>query len=117
VPRVSRILLAFVLMVASAALFAQKKEKEDPNIRTLQGQVTDGSSKAVVGAVVLLKDMKTLQVRSFVTQARGDYRFAGLRTDTDYQVRAELNGMMSETRRLTVFDSRKLATIDLKLGK
>jgi hypothetical protein len=116
--RFSRVMLAAVLAVACAgALPAQKKDKEDPTIRSLQGQVVDAADKAVAGAVVQLKDTRTLAVRSFITQENGEYRFSGLRADTDYEIKAEFNGMSSENRRLSNFDSRKIATVNLKLTK
>ena len=115
---VSHTMLVAVLAVACAQLLpAQKKEKEDPTIRSLQGQVTDSDDKPAVGAVVQLKDTRTLQVRSFITQANGDYRFSGLRADTDYEIKADYNGMSSDSRRLSNFDTRKIATVNLKLNK
>jgi len=115
----SRTMLAVVLAVACAQLLpAQKnKDKDDPTVRTLQGQVNDPDDKPVAGAVVQLKDTKTLQVRSFITQANGDYRFSGLRADTDYEIKADYNGMSSDNKRLSNFDTRKIATVNLKLNK
>lgn len=117
--RISRTVLVGVLAVACAGLLSAqgKKEKDDPAIRSLQGQVVDPDDKAATGAVVQLKDTRTLQVRSFITQENGEYRFSSLRTDTDYEVKAEYNGMSSDTKRLSNFDSRKIATINLKLNK
>jgi hypothetical protein len=119
VQRISRTVLAVVLAMACAGLLtAQKnKDKDDPTVRTLQGQVTDPDDKPVAGGVVQLKDARTLQVRSFITQANGDYRFSGLRADTDYEVKAEYNGMSSDNKRLSNFDTRKIATVNLKLNK
>jgi len=116
---VSRIMVIAVLTIACAGLsIAQKnKDKEDPTVRSLQGQVNDPDDKAVAGAVVQLKDTRTLQVRSFITQADGSYRFSGLRADTDYEVRADYNGMSSDNKRLSNFDTRKIALVNLKLNK
>ena len=115
---VSRTMVIAVLTVACAGLsFAQKKEREDPNIRSLQGQVNDPDEKPVAGAVVQLKDMRTLQVRSFITEANGGYRFSGLRADTDYEIKADYNGMSSDNKRLSNFDTRKIALVNLKLNK
>ena len=114
----SRTMLVAVLAVACAQLLpAQKKEKEDPTIRSLQGQVNDAQDKPVSGAVVQLKDTRTLEIRSFITQEDGQYRFSGLRADTDYEVKAEYNGMSSDDKRLSNFDTRKIATVNLKLNK
>ena len=98
-----------------AALAAQAARNEDTSTRSVQGTVIDAGSAPVLGAVVLLKDTKTLQVRSFVTQADGQYHFFGLNSNNDYQLRAEHNGSSSPTKTLSVFDNRKKAVIDLKL--
>ena len=117
--RVPRTILAAVLALACVSLLpAQgKKEKDDPTVRSLQGQVVDPDDKPAVGAVVQLKDTRTLQVRSFITQQNGEYRFSGLRADTDYEVKADFNGMTSDNKRLSNFDNRKIATVNIKLNR
>jgi protocatechuate 3,4-dioxygenase beta subunit len=117
--RISRTVLVALLALACAGLLSaqSKKEKEDPTVRSLQGQVVDPDDKPASGAVVQLKDTRTLQVRSFITQANGEYRFSGLRTDTDYEVKADFNGLSSDNHRLSNFDGRKIATVNLKLNK
>ena len=107
-------LLAF-LLAASAALSVQRKPKEDPNIRSVQGVVRAPDDSVVEGAIVQLKDTKTLQVRSFVTLEDGTYYFQGLRTNIDYELRAERRGAASPVKTLSVYDSRKKAIINLKL--
>src|ERR1700681_610059 len=117
--RISRIVLVAILAVTCAGLLAAqtKKDKEDPTIRSLEGQVVDPDDKPVAGAVVQLKDTRTLQVRSFITQADGSYRFSGLRADTDYEIKADYYGMSSDNKRLSNFDTRKIAIVNLKLNK
>ena len=116
--RISRTFLVAVLALACAAILpAQKKDKDDPTVRSLQGQVVDPDDKPAAGAVVQLKDTRTLQVRSFITQENGEYRFSGLRADTDYEVKAEHSGLASDSKRLSNFDNRKIATVNLKLNK
>jgi hypothetical protein len=112
--RVAGIVLALAL--AAVSLPAQNKS-EDTNTRTVQGVVTDASGNPVAGAVVQLKDTKTLQVRSFRTQQDGTYHFAGLSTNVDYELKAESDGASSGTKMLSVFDGRKVAEIHLKLNK
>ncbi len=117
--RISRVALVAVLAMACAQFLPAQRnnDKDDPNIRSLQGQVVDPNGKPVAGGVVQLKDTRTLQIRSFITQADGEYRFSGLRTDTDYEVKAESNGLSSDSKRLSTFDSRKIARVNLKLNK
>ena len=83
--------------------------------RSVEGKVYDATGKIVVGAVVQIKDLKSLQIRSFITQSYGTYRFLGLSTDADYELSASYAGASSKSRTLTVFDSHKKAVVDLKL--
>ena len=109
--------LGLAVMFAVTCAAQNKKDKEDTTTRTLQGTVFSPEDQPVTGAVVQLKDMRTLQVKSFITQAEGAYHFSGLKTDVDYQVKADFSGLSSPTRNLTVFDNRKTAVINLKLEK
>jgi hypothetical protein len=108
-------MLAVVLALAVAAP-AQKKDKNDANTRGLQGLVLD-DDKPVSGAVVQLKDMRTLQVRSFISQGDGTYHFFGLKVDNDYQIKADHDDRTSGWKTLSVFDARKEPVINLKLEK
>jgi hypothetical protein len=111
-------LAALVLLLTAPTAVAQKKNKgEGGNTRSVSGEVTSPDDTPVNGAVVQLKNTKTLQIRSFITQDNGTYRFNGLNTDIDYELRAEFNGMSSSTKTLSSFDDRKAATINLKLNK
>jgi hypothetical protein len=92
-----------------------KSEEKPENTRSLDGAVLLPSEELAEGAVVQLKDTKTLRVRSYITLKDGKYNFHGLSTDTDYEVKAKYKDLESKTRRLTVYDSRKKATLDLKL--
>jgi len=110
--------IVLCIALAGAAVIpvaAQTARNEDVSARSVQGTVLDASGAPVSGAVVLLKDTKTLQVRSFVTQTDGQYHFYGLNSNNDYQLRADHNNSSSSTKTLSVFDSRKKAVIDLKL--
>lgn len=71
----------------------------------------------VPGAIVLLKNSKTLQVRSFIAQQDGRYHFYGLSTDVNWELRAEKDGVTSKTRTVSVFDSHVKVRLNLKLDK
>ncbi|MEK7406868.1 MAG: carboxypeptidase-like regulatory domain-containing protein [Acidobacteriota bacterium] len=86
-------------------------------MRSVQGVVTDPAGNPVEGAVVHLKNTKTLQIRSYITKGDGAYSFHGLSTNIDYELKAEHQGLSSDVRTLSVFDSRKSAVINLRLNK
>jgi len=110
-------ILALVALFSLSLSFGQKKGQEDANVRTVQGTVTDAQDSAVAGAVVQLKNTKTLQIRSFITKEQGAYYFHGLNTDLDYELKAEHQGATSSVKTLSAFDSRKQAVINLKIEK
>lgn len=85
--------------------------------RAIQGKVISKEGAPVPGAIVLLKNSKTLQVRSYIAESGGKYHFFGLSTDVSFEVRAEDNGLTSKTKIVSVFDSHKLITVNLKLVK
>lgn len=116
--RVKSIILFSALLVLASVLAAAPpggKQREDPNTRSIQGAVADSSGNLVEGAVVQLKNTKSLQVRSFITQKEGTYNFLGLSKDVDYEIKADFQGGSSPVRTLSVFDTRKTATINLKV--
>jgi protocatechuate 3,4-dioxygenase beta subunit len=109
---------ALVLALLSiGAMAADKKDKEDANTRSVQGTVSDNAGGPVNGAVVQIKNTKTLQIRSFITKENGSYYFHGLSPDVDYEIKADFQGASSSAKTLSSFDSRKDATINLKLNK
>ena len=67
------------------------------------------------GAMVKIKNVKNLQVRSYITQADGKYQFQNLSTSVDYEIEAEYKDLSSPKRMLTVYDSRQDLIFNLKL--
>jgi hypothetical protein len=115
--RTLSILLAS-LVLSSAAAHAQRGDDRNlGNTRTVEGVVIDAEDAFVEGAVVQLKDTKTLQIRSFITRDGGAYHFHGLSRDIDYELKADHQGKSSGTRTLSSFDGRRKAVINLKLPK
>jgi hypothetical protein len=110
-------LFSLVLALTAGAQWTNKKKEKprDPTIRSLQGLVTLPDESPAEGAVVKLKNLKTLQVRSYITQKDGKYHFQNLSTNIDYEVTADFREFASSTRTLSVFDSRFEAIINLKL--
>ena len=115
---VKKLLLALALGVSVSMLvvarpthaFAQQEQA-----RSLQGQVINDADAAVPGAIVYLKNTKTLAVKTFFADKDGRYRFNALSPNIDYEVYAEHDGKKSDTKTLSSFDSRKQATSNLKI--
>lgn len=117
-----KLLLGIVAAIALAGVVtlpaeAQKKNSDDKLTRSVQGVVSDDKDTPLEGAVVQLKDTKTLQIRSFITKQNGTYHFHSLNPDVDYELKAEHQGANSGSKTLSSFDSRKSAVINLKIDK
>jgi hypothetical protein len=113
----SAVALAIVLSLAVSAQDDKKSKKEESTIRSVQGTVFDNEDKPVVGAVVQLKDMRTLQMRSYITKVNGEYHFSSLKIDNDYEVEAKNNHLTSGAHKISVFDNRKIVIQNLKADK
>jgi two-component SAPR family response regulator len=105
-----------LLFTGSAGLAQSEKKKKGDQTRTVTGTVTASDESMINGAVVQLKNLKSLQIRSFITQKDGSYHFNELSPDVDYELRATFSGTSSSTKTLSSFDSRKEAVINLKLN-
>lgn len=110
------VLAAAVLLTMAAPAPAQKEKKGAEQTRSVEGTVTGPDDKAVSGAVVQLKNTKTLQIRSFLTREDGTYYFQGLSPDIDYELSARTDTEASGSKTLSSFDTRKAARINLKLS-
>ena len=117
-----KLFTAFATFLTALALVCclaaqDKRPNEDANTRSVQGVVTDASGNPVANATVQLKDTKQLQIRSFRTGTDGNYHFAGLSTNTEYELKAEYEGATSGTKTLSIYNTQKTATVNLKLNK
>ncbi|HLK22723.1 MAG TPA: carboxypeptidase-like regulatory domain-containing protein [Bryobacteraceae bacterium] len=100
-------------------LSGQERTSKDDGIstRSVNGVVNDAAGQPVAKAVVQLKDTKSLQIRSFITNPDGSYHFAGLSPNVEYQLKAEYEGSFSGKKTLSVFNSKKSVKINLKLKR
>jgi len=75
--------------------------------KTLTGQVVDKEGRGLAQTVVHLKNQRTLEIRTHISDGDGKYRFNGLNPETDFAVHAEYRGAMSPTRTVSSFDEKK----------
>jgi hypothetical protein len=88
---------------------AQKAE------RVVQGKVELASGGMAKGAIVYIKNGKTLEVRTYISTEDGSYRFGQLSPDADYTVWAQYQGKKSKERSISSFDTKKVFNILLKI--
>jgi hypothetical protein len=107
---------ALLLLISGFAISAQNP-KHAAQLKTVRGVVTDKSDNLMQSAVVFLKDTRTNQVRSNITSDQGVYRFSGLDPNSEYELYAEKDGVKSQTRTVSSFDSRLDIVLNLKLER
>ncbi len=93
----------------------EKKKAKPVTSRELVGQVTDKSDAPLPQSIVHLKNTRTLAEKTYISDKDGNYRFAGLSPNVDYEVYADYEGKRSPTKTLSQFDSRAKALINLKI--
>jgi hypothetical protein len=114
VKKTAAMALVMLLLVSLASAWARDR---DPQSKSVSGQVTDGAGKPIPEAIVHLKNMKSLAVKTFIAEQDGSYQFHGLSPNVDYDLYAEFNGARSDNKTVSQFDSKTNLTIHLKIKK
>ncbi len=104
------------LLVCGVASGGQQRSSPAPISRTIEGSVLDHSGHPVPGAVVLIEDLKSLQVRTYLVQEDGKFRFRGLSSDANYELRARFNGVASNAKTVSVFETHPVVVVNLTLS-
>ena len=111
------IVAGFAVPATGQAQFpAPKKDNPRNAPKNLTGQVVDKEGVGVREAIVYLKDKKTLEMKTHISDEKGEYRFTGLDPNEDYEVYAESKGAASSKRTVSSFDDRKEIYLVLELA-
>lgn len=97
--------MALGFTAAPVAPRAQAQQR-GPVHRTVEGKVKGKDDAPVKGAVVYLKDSRTLAVKSFISDEDGAFHFGQLSQNTDYEIYAEFQGKRSKVKKISSFDSK-----------
>jgi Carboxypeptidase regulatory-like domain len=102
-----------VLWVSLAATILSAQGKSE--LRTVRGTVVDGKEAPIDAAVVYLKNGQTQDVTTHISDNQGLFRFTGLDPNIDYQLHAEKDGLTSNARSISNFETRKELVMTLKV--
>jgi hypothetical protein len=108
--------LVLFAALATTILLAQEKPKgKETELRTVRGTVVDKEEAPVETAVVYLKNVRTQDIITHLSDHDGTFRFSGLDLNVDYEIHAEREGWTSATRSISNFDTRKEFVLTLRL--
>ena len=107
------LILIFSLLAATGS---PQHPNRDAQLKTVRGLVLDKSDNGVASAVVFLKNVRSNQVRSYIADTHGNYRFSGLDPNADYELYAEKDGAKSQVRNISSFDARTDIVLNLKIA-
>lgn len=96
----------FAAPVAAAPNAGPPTTTKVPKPRTVEGIVRSKSGAPIQGAVVYLKDTRSLAVKSYLSDPDGHFHFRQLSLSTDYDLWAELKGKRSKTKSISQFNSK-----------
>jgi hypothetical protein len=109
---------AVIVLAAAAMVVAQGNPKgKESQLRTVRGTVVDNTEAPSDSAVVYLKNSRTQDIATHLSDTDGTFRFSGLDLNVDYEIHAEKDGWTSPSRSISNFDTRKEFVLTLKLDR
>jgi hypothetical protein len=92
-----------IVTLAAPSLEAQSTTAS----RTVDGKVIGKSDAPLSGAVVYLKDTRSLSVKTFICDEEGKFHFGQLTQNTDYELWSEFNHVKSNNKSISSLDDKK----------
>lgn len=101
-----------VLVLSGVAARAQN-DRSRSQLRTVQGLVLDKNQNPIVNGIVYLRDKKTNNIRTHISDSQGHYQFTGLDPNVDFEIHAEYKKMKSSHHTISSYDDRRTFDINL----
>jgi Carboxypeptidase regulatory-like domain len=103
------LLFALIFLLAGFSGYAQIRS------RRVTGIVTDKRGNPLPKSVVHLKNLATIDIRTFLVQEGGEFRFNELNPDIDYEIHAEYFGRISKTVLISRFNEERHLSVRLMI--
>jgi hypothetical protein len=111
-------MLTVIMLAAAAMAYGQGNSKgKDSQLRTVRGTVVDDKEAPSDSAIVYLKNSRTQDISTHLSDTHGTFRFSGLDLNVDYEIHAEKEGWTSASKSISNFDTRKEFVLTLKLDR
>jgi hypothetical protein len=110
-------MIGLISLAATVVLAQGNPKAKESQLRTVRGTVVDNAETPSDTAVVYLKNTRTQDVITHLSDSDGTFRFSGLDLNVDYDIHAEKDGWTSASRSISNFDTRKEFVLTLKLDR
>ena len=95
-----------------------REKKDKSRLRDIKGVVRDENDNPLEGAIVKLKNINKGTIVTWRTGKDGTYVFHECSMDADYELTATHDALgLSTTRKVSQYDTRKPATMNLQLQR
>jgi len=101
-----------VLVLSGASVRAQK-DRDRSQLRTVQGIVLDKNQTPIVNGIVYLRNKKTNNIRTHISDSQGHYQFTGLDPNVDFEIHAEYKKRKSSSHTISSYDDRRIFDVNL----
>ena len=112
---IAALALALGASAAGPGIATAHAQQRGPVQRTIEGKVHDRNDQPLKGAIIYLKDSRTLAIKSFISDEGGVFHFGQLSQNTDYELYAEFQGKRSKAKNISSFDSKNDFIFTLKI--
>ena len=103
-------------LVAASALFSQSVPRAVPGKYNLRGTVRDAVGGWIPGSIVVLRDFRSGQSRSAITDECGKYMFSDIQPSSTYEIVASWGSDVSPRLRISlIFLTETEKILDLKI--
>ena len=109
--------LVFVVLVLSGVSLRAQSERDRSQLRAVHGTVMDKDQNPIADGIVYLRNKKTNNIRTQISDSQGHYQFSGLDTDADFEIHAEYKRHKSSKHTISSFDSRNDIEINLVVSE
>lgn len=101
-----------VLVLSGVSVRAQS-DRSRSQLRTVQGFVLDKSQNPIANGIVYLRNKKTNNIRTHISDSQGHYQFTGLDPNVDFEIHAEYKKVKSAHHTISSYDDRRTFEVNL----
>jgi hypothetical protein len=114
-PRSKKLFATGVILVLSLSILSAQSSKKAKPSKLVLGVVVDQDDHPIPTAVVNLTNRQSKKISQDITDEKGEFRFAGLNPDTDYDLQALFHDHSGKKEGISTYDTRLKREFYIKL--